>query len=293
MNLIYHDDGTLEIDMVDYVKGMVDEFSEEVASLPVAKYPWDEKLFHADPNSPPLDKHKAEVFHRFVAKALFVIKRARPDVSLPTSFLCTRTRNPTRDDWKKLVHVMRFFKSTANETLKLGAIDLHSMYWFLDSAFALHDDMKSHTGAAATMGLGAMQNISTKQKINTRSSTESELVAGDDVLSKVVWTAHFFEAQGYKLKHHVIYRDNQATMKLEQNGKASSGKRTRHFNIKYFYMNDLIKRGIVSIEYCPTDRMAADYHTKPLMGHKFTTFWNWIMGKTPTQLGSRSVLESV
>jgi hypothetical protein len=49
MNLVYHEDGTLEIDMIDYVKGMVDEFSQEVDALREAKYPWDDNLFQVDP----------------------------------------------------------------------------------------------------------------------------------------------------------------------------------------------------------------------------------------------------
>ena len=68
---------------------------------------------------------------------------------------------------------------------------------------------------------------------------------------------------------NVLYRDNTSSMKLEQNGKSSSSKRTRHFNIKYFYITDLIHRKELRIEYCPTDEMLADYMTKPLVGPPF------------------------
>jgi hypothetical protein len=66
-------------------------------------------------------------------------------------------------------------------------------------------------------------------------------------------------------------------MKLEQNGKASSGKRTRHFDIKYFYVTDLVSCKEVNIEYCSTDEMIADYMTKPLVGSKFKLFRDLIM----------------
>jgi uncharacterized protein YcgI (DUF1989 family) len=79
---------------------------------------------------------------------------------------------------------------------------------------------------------------------------------------------------------NIIYRDNQSSMKMETNGKASSGKRTRHFDIKYFYITDLIQRGEVTIEYCPTDDMIADYMTKPLTGWKFKLFRKMIMNLT-------------
>jgi hypothetical protein len=54
-------------------------------------------------------------------------------------------------------------------------------------------------------------------------------------------------------------------MKLEENGKISSGKCTQHFDIKFFYISDLIKQKEVSIKYCPTEEMVADYMTRPLL----------------------------
>jgi hypothetical protein len=70
-------------------------------------------------------------------------------------------------------------------------------------------------------------------------------------------------------------------MKLENNGKASSGKRTRHFDIKYFYVTDLIGRDEVEvIIYCPTDDMIADYMTKALTGSKFHYFRGLVMNLT-------------
>jgi hypothetical protein len=69
-------------------------------------------------------------------------------------------------------------------------------------------------------------------------------------------------------------------MKPEENGKASSGKRTRHWNITYFYFTDLIQRGEAEIQYCPTDAMLGDYMSKhkPLIGTKFLHFCKMILG---------------
>jgi hypothetical protein len=66
-------------------------------------------------------------------------------------------------------------------------------------------------------------------------------------------------------------------MKLEMNGKASSGKMTRHFDIKFFYFTDLIKRGELQDKYCQTNKMDADYMTKLLVETKFIKFRNPIM----------------
>ena len=55
-------------------------------------------------------------------------------------------------------------------------------------------------------------------------------------------------------------------MKLQNNGKAISGNRTRHYDIKYFYVTYLIVRDEVQVIYCPTDDMLGEYMTKPLVG---------------------------
>jgi hypothetical protein len=98
--------------------------------------------------------------------------------------------------------------------------------------------------------------LQSKQKINTRSSAEAELVSLDDIRAKMMWTKLFFEAQGYEVKENVVYRDNQSSMKLETNGKASSGKRTRHFNIRYFLITGLIALVEVSVQFCRSLMMA-------------------------------------
>jgi hypothetical protein len=103
-------------------------------------------------------------------------------------------------------------------------------------------------------------------------STEAEFVGIDDVVSKVLWMKLFIEAQN-------IYRDNTSSMKLEENGKASSGKCTRHFNIKYFYITDLIQCNDIQIEYCPTEEMVANYMTKSLVGAKFEGLHKIIMNE--------------
>ncbi|MGL6008755.1 MAG: Ty1/Copia family ribonuclease HI, partial [Culicoidibacterales bacterium] len=234
--------------------------------------PWMAKLFTVDAKSNKLDAERTKIFHTFVLKGMFLCKRGRQDIQPGIAFLSTRTSSPTEGDWTKLLKLMRFLKATQSEVTTMRADDSQTIKWYVDASFAAHPDYKSHTGATMTLGQGVICSISTKQKVMSRSSTEAELIAVDDVISKILWSKLFIEAQGFDVTTTVIYRDNTSSMKLEENGKASSGKRTRHLNIKYFYITDLIKRKEVSSEYCPTNDMVADYMTKPLTGAKFFHF---------------------
>ena len=274
MKLDYTTKGKVKVDMIEYVNNMVKEFPEEVTS---SKYPWNENLFKVDEKDVKLSKDKHEMFHTFVAKGLFLCKRARPDIQPAIAFLATRVKGPGEQDWFKLCKMIGFLKNTSNDVLTLSADDTHNIIWYVDAAFGVHNDMRSHTGAIMSLGEGVIQGISTKQKINTRSSTEAELVSIDDVISKIIWTKLFLEEQGYTVNENIIKRDNMSSMKLELNGKTSSGKRTRHFNIKYFHFTDLLNQKEATIEYCPTDNMLGDYMSKPTTGAKFYKFRNGIM----------------
>ena len=75
--------------------------------------------------------------------------------------------------------------------------------------------------------------------------------------------------QGYDVKDNVVYQDNQSAILMERNGRASSGRRTRHVNIRYFFVTDRVKNGELRIEYCPTGDMWGDFFTKPLQGSAF------------------------
>ena len=111
--------------------------------------------------------------------------------------------------------------------------------------------MKSHTGGVMTLGKGAIYGSSTSQRINTKSSTENELVAVNEVMPQILWTRYFLESQGYKVHDSVLYQDNQSAILLERNGRGSSSKRTRHINNWYFFKKGRIASGEVKLEYCP------------------------------------------
>ena len=68
-----------------------------------------------------------------------------------------------------------------------------------------------------TLGQGAISSTRRKQKINTKSSTETELVAVHDKLRDVLWMRYFLESQGYSIEENIIYQDNMSTLSLEKN----------------------------------------------------------------------------
>jgi hypothetical protein len=113
------------------------------------------------------------------------------------------------------------------------------------------------------MGRGFPISVSTKQKLNTRSSTESELVSVDDMMPIILWTRYFLLSQGYGVVENLLLQDNRSSILPERNGRALSGKRTRHINIRFFFISDRVNMKEVSLRWCPTKEEVADFWTKP------------------------------
>ena len=97
-------------------------------------------------------------------------------------------------------------------------------------------------------------------------------MAVDDVMPLVMWTCYFLQVQGYNVVENKVFQDNQSAMLLEKNGRKSSSRRSRHINIRYFFVTDRIQSKELTVEYCPTGEMLADMFTKPLQGNLFRKF---------------------
>jgi histone deacetylase 1/2 len=225
-------------------------------------------LFTINEAATKLDQTRKERFHSLVAKTAYLGKRTRPDILLPISFLATRVQAPDDDDWKKLERVFRYLNGTTELGIILTADPSPHVIAHIDASYGVHGDFKSHSGMVISLGAGPIDASSTKQKINTKSSAEAELIALSDKATRAIWCREFLTHQGHSAAPATLYQDNESTIKLSTNGVASSD-RTRHVSIRYFWIKDRCATGDVEVIYKPTDEMVADILTKPLHGEKF------------------------
>jgi hypothetical protein len=285
MTLDYSVKGQVNISMIDYIDEIIIAFrkADKKGGAGTKSTAAPENLFIVNEDCENLPADKVVEFHNLVAKTLYATKRARPDTCTSISFLTTRVRAPDTDDWKKLVHLMRYLIGTRDMPLILGADGSGILKWWVDASFAVHPNMRGHSGGGLSLGRGFLILGSNKQKLNARSSTESEIVGVDDFMSAICWTRYFMIAQGYGIRDNILYQDNKSSILLEKNGKASSGKRTKHINIRFFFITDRVGQKEVTVEWCPTEDMIGDYATKPTQGALFRKFRDQIMGVVAPQ----------
>ena len=277
MTLDFSEKGKVVVKMEDYVKTMLNDAPSSMdgkAATPAAAHLF--KINTVDPK--PLDQARKDLFVHLVMQGLYLSQRGRPDIRTAISFLCSCLKCPDEDNYKKLTRLIRYLRHTLFIYLVLGKDDTGVVRWWIDASYAVHPDMHGHTGATMSMGNGSVFSGSWKQKLVTRSSTESEVVGVFDMLPQVLWTKKFLEDQGVEVKETILYQDNLSSMLLERNGRQSSTKQTKHMDIRYFYVGEHIQNKTLSLQHCPTEDMLADYLTKPLQGSLFVRLRNHIMG---------------
>ena len=125
------------------------------------------------------------------AKLLYLMKRARPDLERTVAFLMQRVSKSNIQDLQKLLRCLGWLKKTKNDICIIGASTLSQLYTWIDTAYTLHDNMHSHMGGALSMGYGIIGSKSTIEKLNTKSSTEAELVGVSEYLPYNIWLLHF------------------------------------------------------------------------------------------------------
>jgi hypothetical protein len=264
MTLDFSEPGVARITMEGYIQDILRLY--EVSGL--ASTPATDKLFVVNPDSPLLEKSLRDVFHSKVAKLMYLAKRVRPDILPVCTFSATRVHVATEEDAAKLARVLKYLNATKELGLRLEPGDDLDVEIFVDASYGVHGDGKSHTGATVAIGKGSLLAKSSKQKIVAKSSTEAEIIGASDLASEGVFARNFLIEQGYDMKPATLFQDNKSAMAMIDKGRSTS-ERTRHVNIRYFFLKDRVKSGELKIVYKPTEEMVADILTKPLNGELF------------------------
>ena len=265
MTFDYSTIGKCKVTMKQYVSDLL-EFCKDIEGT--AKTPASDSLFQVEDNGEILSSAEKKFFHSVTAKILYLAKRVRPDLLTAISFLTKRITAPYISDLRKFERLVRYIRGTQELGIVLEGSKQISVLGYVDASYGVHSDYKSHTGTIIGIGKGSIYAKSSGQKLNTKSSTEAELVGLSDSTAQIIWVRNFLIDQGYNMEPATIYQDNQSTIKLVKNGKSTSD-RTRHIAIRFFFIADKVASKEIKVEYMATGDMIADILTKPLQGQLF------------------------
>ena len=255
--------------------GMIQNLLHENNINTTARTPAASHLFSIR-DVPKLGKKDKDRFHSTTAKLLYIAKRARPDLLLAVSFLTTRVQDPDVDDQNKLLRALGYLNATQDLFLTLSPGHSISIVAYIDASHAVHPDAKGHTGATISIGQGAILCKSSKQKLVSKSSTESELIACSDFVSSIIAIRNLLLELGFIVPPATIFQDNMSTLKLIELGRPAS-ERTKHVAVRFFFIKDRVDAKEIQLQYCPTSDMLADILTKPLHGSLFVKLRNQLL----------------
>jgi hypothetical protein len=128
MEIDYSMKGKVKISMIEYVENMLKDFPEKIKSTDTAITPASDGLFN-EGQGKKLNQERTDAYHTMVAKALFLCKRARPDIQPKIVVLYMRVVGPNEAVWAKLVRLMKYLNGIKELKLTLSANNLHCIKW--------------------------------------------------------------------------------------------------------------------------------------------------------------------
>lgn len=275
MTIHHNRDGKIELDMKSYIEKAVrlwNSWTSDEISKSSRQYesPSDTNLFDVQLNSKFLDSHQRDQFHTMVGTLQFLSRRARIDITTVVAFLATRVQAPTQQDWNKLRRLMMFLNHTIDRKLEISPKGLYGEI-FVDASYGTAKEYKSQSGFNCTLGGASYVAKSTRQKITAKSSTEAELLALSEAIGLAMWAEQWLDEFEFYDIPTMIWEDNKSVITLCHNPSNAISEGSRHINIKYFQVKDLLKRcnNPWTMKYLDTTLMIADQLTKGTPVHVF------------------------
>ena len=210
---------------------------------------------------------------------MYLALRTRPDVLFAIGFLSSFMAKPTEGAWTSLLNVIGYLR--ANPSMEITYVkrgnfglgsnyaDLNQIELFVDASWCLDGHARRQSGMVLKLHGNTILFRTTKQKIVTKSSTESEIVAVDEFLPYALWLLELCMELDMDIPRPIIiHQDNQSGVRIMEDGHGNF-KRTKHFFNKYCWIKQYVDDGTVKFHYLCTNKMIADIFTKQIVGHMF------------------------
>ena len=271
--------GTIYLDQEQYLDKTLTSFG-----FPNGKYAA-KKILAADyenlrPTSPSDETFDVKLYQQIIGSLMYAMTLTRPDIAFVLGCLARYMSNPAVHHGQALKDLMRYLRSTIRQKLRFGpGIRDHDSHFviYTDADWANDkSDRKSVSGGVGMFYGGPFCWMSKKQRSVARSSCESEYISQSMYAMQGQWTAQVFRdlqmpdyigTDGIKVD---MRGDNQGAIALTKNPHLHE--RSKHIDVCYHYIRDLVEKGKLGVEYVPTSEMPADGFTKPLARVAFERF---------------------
>ena len=267
-----------------YSKSIVNRFNQHLSATKWT--PMVNNIHHELANnkdSPRLDSTMTTRYRELVGSLIYLEQCTRPDIAVATNILGQQMAHPTKYHWEVGKKVIRYLKNSINYSISYRKADKLELNAHSDADWANDvSERKSQSGYLTYLSPASspISWSSRKQSLLANSTTYAEYIAMAESACELIWIQLLIESlniNDVKCVPAVLWADNQSAISLTENPKHH--KRTKHIDIKYHHLRDLMSRGIIDIRFISTNDNIADGFTKPLGPTKFKEFLGHIMAK--------------
>ena len=253
-------DGTIQMSQQHYVDKMLEKFSMQDCKPTNTPLPI-KSATNIEPDNKPLqDINK---YQQIIGSLIFISNSTRPDIAYAVSHLARAMHAPLESDLTAAKRVLRYLKGTRNYALNFNNKD-QDLIIYSDSSWAEEQGRKSVGGYASICAGAAISWKSSKQPTIAMSTMEAEYIALAEAAKEAQWLRKL-EQEFFPKKISTpttICEDNQSTIKLSNNPIHTN--RSKHIDIKYHKIQELVEDKIIKVQYVPGTEMTADIMTKSL-----------------------------
>lgn len=270
INVERDSNGIFYLHQGSYINRKINEFGFE--DCKPSKIPLEPGYMKRNEVEDPLETNNT--YRKAIGSLLYISTNTRPDIAVSTSILASKVSEPTQSDWTEVKRIFRYLKTTLNKKLKLGSEfedENENLEGYVDANWGGDENRRSNTGYLFQVYGGTICWSSKRQKSVALSSAEAEYIALAESVQEAIWLDKLLKELNVKVeKPIVINEDNQSCIKMLNAGKFRQ--RTKHIDIKYHFVRELVADNFISVKYCPSTEMKADLLTKPLESVKLAKF---------------------
>ena len=277
---VQYKDNMITLDQEQYVTKMLERFhmtNAKPQGTPIASGA-DKKLVLCKD-----DKPTNSPYRELVGSLLYLTLSTRPDIAVAVCKLARLVSNATDTHWRIAKGVLRYLIGTTGFGLHFKRNIKAKLTGYVDASWADDRNSKrnSTTGYLCFFDEKQLSLVDWTCKLQgapAHSTAESELMAADEIARNVVWLRTLFREIGIEQKEAtIIHEDNQACIRITEGGGSFQAK--KHIELRYFYIQGLVNKGIVKMSYIETADQVADILTKLLDRPRFQSLRSIIVNK--------------
>jgi hypothetical protein len=231
--------------------------------------PMEVKLKLLDDTS--LELIDATLYRQIIGSPMY-LTNTKLDICFSVNTMSQFLVEPRRVHQVVAKNVMRYLKGTIDYGLNYdGDHDFTLRKYIVADWAGSVSDRKSTSGCCFSLGSDMISWQSRKKSSISLRTTKEEYIVACSTSCEAIWLRKLLTSLfDLEMRATLILCDKQSCIKMTEN--LVFHDRSKHIEIRYHYIHDMVQIGALNIQYISMDQQVADVLTKPLSRVKFEYF---------------------